>query len=159
MKFLITALTLFSLSSYASAELTKSQLSQAAEDLDNICGDTWCEGDFNWSVDELRCDLAKGTCTVDLTLKDTVAWDDEEIPSEFNQFTQMENFDWDNDTYEKVLTYSSSCTLIDMNSVEDVLSFDGYEVYSQKLYESVGECTLEVEDEYRAILSRYSIDR
>lgn len=57
----------------AAAELGKAGLSKAQEQtalqlIDNICGDTWCEGDHNFRFDRLKCRQAcgdaQGTCTL-----------------------------------------------------------------------------------------------
>ncbi len=36
------------------------------QSLDDICGDTWCEGDYNWHVNEVSCP-GDGTCVVRMT--------------------------------------------------------------------------------------------
>jgi hypothetical protein len=36
--------------------------------IDNICGDTWCEGDFNFAFRRIDCDARAQTCTLSLEL-------------------------------------------------------------------------------------------
>ena len=58
MKFLITLLLAFiSLSTFASVNnhLTPVEEKGLLKSIDNICGDTWCEGDFNYNFVEVRC--------------------------------------------------------------------------------------------------------
>src|SRR5581483_2839692 len=43
--------------------LTATQQKQVRTALDNICGDTWCDGDWNWTFEKVTCKLDLGTCT------------------------------------------------------------------------------------------------
>ncbi len=43
--------------------LSAREAEKVRRSLDNICGDTWCEGDFNWYVTEVTCP-GDGTCYV-----------------------------------------------------------------------------------------------
>jgi len=51
----------------SSNALTKKQASTVLELIDDICGDTWCEGDHNFHFDQIQCKQAcagvrAGTC-------------------------------------------------------------------------------------------------
>jgi hypothetical protein len=48
------------------ADLTSAQKATLLHTVDNLCGDTWCSGDYNFSFDAMTCDLAAGTCKMDL---------------------------------------------------------------------------------------------
>ncbi|HEX3776029.1 MAG TPA: hypothetical protein VHV51_16270 [Polyangiaceae bacterium] len=54
-----------------SEDLTKNALTQKQEQttlklIDDICGDTWCDGDFNFGFRKLVCAKAAHTCTLTL---------------------------------------------------------------------------------------------
>jgi hypothetical protein len=75
MKFIVRSLFLFSFSfalannaAHAAPLLDAIEEEDVLKSIDNICGDTWCEGDSNWSFDALACDSESG-CVLDLTMK------------------------------------------------------------------------------------------
>lgn len=43
--------------------LTSVQKNQLLTSIDNTCGDTWCEGDFDFSFDSVNCSKEKHSCT------------------------------------------------------------------------------------------------
>ncbi|RLB50445.1 MAG: hypothetical protein DRJ42_18830 [Deltaproteobacteria bacterium] len=43
--------------------LTSREAEEVRDSLDDICGDSWCEGDYNWYVDSVECP-GDGTCVV-----------------------------------------------------------------------------------------------
>lgn len=54
-----------------SAALTRSALTQAQSKtvlklIDNICGDTWCDGDYDFGFRKLTCTRAAHSCTLTL---------------------------------------------------------------------------------------------
>lgn len=51
-------------------DLSDEQERTALKLLDDICGDTWCEGSYDWSFEELVCDFSAGTCTLALLARD-----------------------------------------------------------------------------------------
>jgi hypothetical protein len=56
-----------------SAELTRNALTPAQEKtalklIDDICGDTWCEGDDDFRFDALSCCAASQSCTLSLEI-------------------------------------------------------------------------------------------
>jgi len=56
-----------------SAELQKNALTSAEEStalklIDDICGDTWCSGDYDFRFDSLRCCASSESCTLTLEL-------------------------------------------------------------------------------------------
>ncbi|MBC7662049.1 MAG: hypothetical protein H7249_20330 [Chitinophagaceae bacterium] len=68
---LLGALTFsFILSSHALAApvLSDEEQIDVLQSIDDICGDTWCEGESNWSFDALSCDSESG-CILNLTMK------------------------------------------------------------------------------------------
>jgi hypothetical protein len=47
-------------------DFSEAQLSEALTAIDNICGDTWCEGEYNFEFHTIEC--SDNRCTVDMTL-------------------------------------------------------------------------------------------
>jgi len=46
------------------ASLTSAQQTIVLKAIDDICGDTWCEGDFNFEFKRLACDFSAKRCTL-----------------------------------------------------------------------------------------------
>ena len=44
--------------------LTATQKKQVLRAIDNVCGDTWCEGDYNFRFDQIFCSSHTKTCRV-----------------------------------------------------------------------------------------------
>lgn len=68
MKALLLGLLLASSGAMAAPILSEIEQEDLLQSIDTICGDTWCEGDSNWSFDAIHCDSEKG-CVLDLTMK------------------------------------------------------------------------------------------
>lgn len=148
-------------------DLTSVQASTWETEIDNICGDTWCEGDFNWGFDEAKCDFEKGICTMDLTLMDRPYYrDDKPTALELKELEVLRAFpsiSVDLDYYEEeVSTYTKTCVMKDMKSLADVLD-EGETSYSEKSYDLITDCITEMEEEFYAlqdkafVLSRVNI--
>lgn len=45
-------------------DLSQEEEETALKLLDDICGDTWCEGSYTWTFEELACSFSKGSCTL-----------------------------------------------------------------------------------------------
>lgn len=68
MKFLfIIILLVSSFNSFAKEFLTNEQKRIVLAEIDNVCGDTWCEGDFNYEFTFLKCDDIKKSCTLEFS--------------------------------------------------------------------------------------------
>src|SRR5262245_7582380 len=52
--------------------LTEDEEKQVLTEIDNICGDTWCEGDFDFSFNALDCRTTTSSCRFDFELIDRV---------------------------------------------------------------------------------------
>jgi hypothetical protein len=48
--------------------LTSAQQRTVLQQIDNICGDTWCEGEFNFRFTRMACDFGARRCTLSATL-------------------------------------------------------------------------------------------
>lgn len=52
------------------AGLTTTQSRNVLKAIDDICGDTWCEGDFNYAFKRITCTFSKKTCTLSVDVID-----------------------------------------------------------------------------------------
>ena len=93
MKIIISvfAALLVSAKAYSSPLLDEGEHRELLQSIDAICGDTWCEGDSNWSFDAIRCDSETG-CTLDLTMmpydfSDEVSLAERVFSCDLSQFT------------------------------------------------------------------------
>lgn len=68
MKAFFLGLFLASSVAHAAPVLSKIEEEDLLKSIDDICGDSWCEGDSNWSFDAMPCDSETG-CVLDLTMK------------------------------------------------------------------------------------------
>ena len=126
----ILLLTLTSLSSMAN-DLTSRQENEAVMRIDNICGDTWCGGDFDFSFETLNCDFKTQKCEFDFELIYYV---------------------WEGDSDEPTseLRTSYQCTLHEIPSYEYMV--DGKWNLSWVFYEKVTDCVSEGEDHAYEVL-------
>ena len=69
-------LSLFAASAQAKDLLSAHQAKIVVSEIDSICGDTWCEGDFGYTFDNFNCNTKSGICT----LKFQMACDSEKGP-------------------------------------------------------------------------------
>ena len=136
-------------SAMAEREISQNLLNDLAEQIDNICGDTWCEGDFDWSHSNLKCDLKKQECTIDLTLYDE---DRDETASplmkkqRMNFIKEMKRLSQGKmDREGMVITYNKVCSIDNVKSKNDLV--DG-SMYSDYLYETVSMCVSKMETEF-----------
>ncbi len=95
------------------------------QSLDSICGDSWCEGEANWSFDKMTCDEEKG-CSLDLTMQ----------PYPFSDEVQL--------TERKL-----NCDLYEFSTRESVIEETRRGIqYSQALYTAVDECVNDLLDRF-----------
>jgi hypothetical protein len=110
--------------------LTAAQASTALKLIDDICGDTWCEGDHNFRFDQLVCHAGcggrAGTCKLTFRL-----------------------FSYDTDV-ETGPTYTRSCTTPGFTGFESLVQSTGtYQSLVPAYYEALTECIGRVESELR----------
>ncbi len=155
----IIPLLLISTSLFATT-IDQKILDRVALDIDNICGDTYCEGDFNWAHDNLRCDLDKGVCSLDMELIEQFYTEDLDLSDEqdvqrLNSWMKYEKImlstysDIYSDTdenYSRNLHYTKTCTISNLFNVSDIVSSRGS--YAEKLMDGVFECVSEMEMEF-----------
>jgi len=120
----------------ASAELCRSTLSREEERkalklVDDICGDTWCEGDFNFAFNELRCSRSSGSCALQLELLPRV---DGSIPR-----------------------YARTCHTRNFRGFGSLVetSENGYQSLNWDFYEQLTDCISRLEDEVRPLVDWY----
>lgn len=52
------------------AGLTSSQAKTVLGELDGICGDTWCAGDYTWYFKKISCNFGQKRCTLTMFITD-----------------------------------------------------------------------------------------
>lgn len=108
--------------------LSPSQEKTALKLIDDICGDTWCEGDNNFAFDGLRCRSGAsaspngGTCTLELRI----------IPYE-----------------EDTPSYSRACTTRGFRGFDSLVetAANGYQSLNWDYYLALSDCINQLEAE------------
>jgi hypothetical protein len=113
------------------AKLSKRQQATVLKLVDDICGDTWCEGDHNFSFDSLDCERAcraqgaqEGSCELTFRV-----------------------FSYDTDL-ETGPTYTRSCRTEGFSGFDSLVESQGdYQSLAPAYYEALTQCISQVEDE------------
>jgi len=107
------------------SDLTNEQAAVALKLLDDICGDTWCEGEYNWHFPKIACRFAKSTCTLSFRV---TTYDD---PPK---------------------NYMRGCKVRDLTRFEDLVQTapNGYQSLNDAFYDKVSACISRIEDDLRA---------
>ena len=133
MKILLVTLTFlisYSVMSETSI-LTITEGDVVLREIDNICADTWCEGDFDYNFSSVSCDSTKGICNLDF---------------------EYIYYDWDTESFHSdpyTIKLSWSCELHSFYEKKDVLNSKGDQSYKRitnKFFEAVTECIDENQD-------------
>ncbi len=126
MKYLILALLGLALTQTSFAnDLSSKEESSLLTSIDNICGDTWCEGDFNFSFNSFVCDFDKSECVMEYEFIDYYFDQDWEITGEVRT--------------------AASCA-IKAGSLEEISENRGFGLsYNDYLYETVTDCIWDAE--------------
>jgi hypothetical protein len=154
---------LFNFQIFGQETIPQSLLNNVANEIDNICGDTWCEGDFNWSFNNLTCELSEGACSMSLTLIDQFYLDDGEDAD--RQITDRKIY---LNYLQKLLTnsyteqdedglqfhYPKTCKMNGFNTIKDVVDGNSY---SEKIFEAVSECLSDIENKFYQVQSEASL--
>ena len=113
--------------SSSSLALDLSYKDLSLELMDNICGDTWCEGDFNFEFND-----------IEINKKDKSA---------------IVNFEMIDEWYDTEKRFSTFCVVPKISSFKDVIDFNSNGKYlTDYFYETLGECISDREDYFRDIL-------
>jgi len=102
--------------------------------IDDICGDSWCEGDFDYSFSNLKCNFKKKTCELDFTF-----------------IYADENIDSDKAQYQFKAEFNRNCTLKNISKYKMISK--KYQDLNQEFYEKVNDCISEKESDVQDLLS------
>lgn len=166
--FLLLTLTAFiaSANDGANNHLTEWEKQNLLTSIDNICADTWCEGDYDWGFEELRCDFENAECFIDLTLKDVTYIGSQK---EHDQYFSKKNKSirrrlqerisvyFEVEGREALILYPNTCKITQIATKED-LFFKNPSDYTPRLYESVSECISSMEEKYWREIDQAAID-
>ena len=95
--------------------------------IDNICGDTWCEGDFNFEFNNLEINKKDKSAVV--------------------------NFEMIDEWYDTEKRFSTFCIIPNISSFKDIIDFNSNKKYlTDYFYEALSECISDREDHFRDIL-------
>lgn len=96
--------------------------------IDNVCGDTWCEGDYDWAFNRLTCSKASASCRFEIeAIARITVWasDDGTAP----------------DLDVAKIRYPHTCVVKDIHKRSDVVSGKGSQMtYAEAFYDKVDEC-------------------
>ena len=124
-KLTLVLLALLTLNIYSAEFLTEEQADTILLEIDNICGDTWCEGEFNFSFDKINCDDQSESCVLEMTLFDG-----------YQEFQEGDK------------TFTGSCTLTELSSYDQMIELRGrYTALVWEFYDIVSNCVTELEEE------------
>ena len=86
--------------------------------IDDICGDTWCEGDYNFDFRALTCDLRRTTCTL-----------------------RFQMFPWDT-AASGSSAYSHSCETTGFSGFDSLVATapNGYQSLAPSFYDALTTC-------------------
>lgn len=127
MKIISILLTLF-MASTAFAEvkgLSFGEKKSLLKSLNQICGDSWCAGDFEYNFQAIDCDFTSGTCAIDLSVQshDEIFYDDAGLESGRRAYPERRYACEVNGFGSKALVLDSSLSQ-----------------YSEKLYGALSDC-------------------
>lgn len=109
--------------------LSEKQESIVLTSIDNICGDTWCEGDFNFDFYSLECSAETNSCTLEADLIE---------------------YTYSGDDYsdEKEIRYPSKCTIEGYSSFDSMLEDKDtrWPDLAWDFYEAVTDCVTTMEE-------------
>lgn len=110
--------------------LSESQKEVVLREIDNICGDTWCEGDFNFSFDKISCDSDSKSCVLEMKLFDGYSEED-----------------------ESTVYYNGACTIEGPSDYSDIIEKNGdWDSLKMEFYELVTDCVSDLEEKAREVL-------
>lgn len=126
----VAIIILFSLIHFSAKanDLSSKQESDVLTAIDNICGDTWCEGDFDYSFNSLKCDFKTATC-------------------QFSFDYLWYEFDENYDDVTNTITIPHTCELAGVKSFEQMLEDTTYPDLKWEFYETVSDCISDGEDQ------------
>jgi hypothetical protein len=107
--------------------LTAAEEEAVLREIDNICGDTWCEGDFDFAFRTLDCKRSTHECVFKFDFLHRVYASGEDEPTQ-------------------TFHIPAECTFADIRSPSDVIETErGRITYTDRLYDLVNACISERE--------------
>jgi hypothetical protein len=106
----------------AHKDLSAAQKTAVLEQLNNICGDTWCDGDWSWSFKKVVCTLELGSCTWTALVTPSVP------------------------VAKPVPAYWRSCKVTGVHAFADlVTTLNGFQTLNQNYYDASTDCVFKIE--------------
>jgi len=142
MKSIWIVLALFAgmaVQAHASDSLTRDFLSSAQKKtllslIDQTCADTWCEGDYNFSFDAVRCDSQAKICTIRFKMREDDAWQ-----KRYKKVQQTNRF------VSKISnTHEVECTIRNLSQASDLMAADN--ALNDNFYDAFNDCVGSLED-------------
>lgn len=101
--------------------LTTAQQKAALFQLNQICGDTWCDGDWNFEFKKIVCHWSAGTCTTTALI-------------------------WPYTDAHPVPVYWRSCKIAGLHHFTDLVdtAANGYQSIDQGFYDKMTTCTMKI---------------
>lgn len=102
-------------------DLSTAQAKIVRFQLDQVCGDTWCDGDFWFSFKKVVCHFGKGTCTITALIAPVT--DAHPVP-----------------------VYWRSCKIAGLHAFTDLVDTapNGYQSLHWDFYEKMTDCTMKI---------------
>jgi hypothetical protein len=134
---LIIALMIVASRGFAGEFLNEQQRTVAISEIDSICADTWCGGDFGFTFHQISCDDESSSCNVSFDL-------------------HYAEYDYDTDEYGDSQTFKTVCTLGSISSYDDIVethSRSNYVSLNWDFYSRLTDCIGEREETFRENLA------
>ncbi|HTJ42802.1 MAG TPA: hypothetical protein VL463_11950 [Kofleriaceae bacterium] len=102
-------------------DLSTTQAKTVRFELDQVCGDTWCDGDFDFSFKKAVCHFGAGTCTITALI-------------------------WPRQETKPIPVYWRSCKISGLHRFEDLIDTapNGYQSLHWDFYEKMTTCTMKI---------------
>lgn len=150
-RFLI--ILLFPLSVFAQ-DLSPIQNRAVVKGLNNICGDTWCEGDYNWSFNQLKCNFAAKECSIEITLMESISdMSAKDKKAYLKRILAVPSVSYDKNEDTEYVTYTQTCPILGVKKVSDIYNTKDDE-YSELVYDKVNNCVSTMEDVFVFLQTR-----
>ncbi len=146
-KALLIVLSVLSLSTTALAQ-PKDPAQTVLNELDQLCGDSWCEGDFNYKFEQLNCDAKSGGCALVFTMIDRNTDNETEIKASSKTKTGVQaNL---RSRIQGGMEYSVECRFDAFKKASDLVDKNGqYGGITDSFYEQTSECIESLEKQIR----------
>jgi hypothetical protein len=115
--------------------LTSAEQRSLLEAIDRICGDTWCEGDFNFAFHAFSCRKSLARCELKV------------------------EYIWSEESDEREIRYPHTCEFDDVTRKDQIVTeTNGRLGYTDGLYEQITECLSDGEGDARAYVVEHGGD-